>query len=107
MSTPLQTLPQGIPLTVATLSYEQLAHTIDHSLLRPELTEGEIRAGCDLARRYAVASVCVKPCDVPLAVHLLSGSAVRVGTVIGFPHGSAATATKVFEARQAVADGAT
>ena len=107
MSPLVHTLPQGVPLTVETLSYEQVAHTIDHSLLRPELTELEIKDGCDLARRYAVASVCVKPCDVPLATSLLAGSDVRVGTVIGFPHGSSATATKAFEARQAITDGAT
>lgn len=107
MSPLVHPLPQDVPLTVETLSYDQLAHTIDHSLLRPELTEHEICAGCDLARRYAVASVCVKPCDVPLATRLLAGSTVRVGTVIGFPHGSSTTATKVFEARRAIEDGAT
>lgn len=92
--------------TVATLSYEQVAKTIDHSLLRPELTTEEVAAGCALARRYDVASVCVKPCDVPLAARLLAGSRVKVGTVVGFPHGASATATKVFEARLALEQGA-
>jgi deoxyribose-phosphate aldolase len=89
-----------------TITYEQLAKTIDHSLLRPELTREEVAAGCELARRYNVASVCVKPCHVPLAVELLRGSHVKVGTVIGFPHGSSATSVKVAEARQALDDGA-
>jgi deoxyribose-phosphate aldolase len=85
----------------------QLAKTIDHSLLRPELTEDDVRKGCELARKYHVASVCVRPCDVRLAAGLLAGSDVAVGTVVGFPHGSSATATKVAEARLAVDDGAT
>lgn len=93
-------------VTIETLSYEQIAKTIDHSLLRPELTEQEVAAGCDLAQRYYVASVCAKPCDVPLAARLLKGSDVKVGTVIGFPHGSSTTETKVFEARQALENGA-
>jgi deoxyribose-phosphate aldolase len=54
-----------------------------------------------------VASVCVRPCDVPLAVRLLAGSGVATGTVIGFPHGAHTTATKVFEAQDAIANGAT
>jgi deoxyribose-phosphate aldolase len=99
-------LPGVEQLTVATLSYEQVAKTIDHSLLRPELTEQDVITGCELAARYHVASVCVKPCDVPLAARLLAGSDVLVGTVIGFPHGSPATATKVFEAQQVLTDGA-
>jgi deoxyribose-phosphate aldolase len=94
-------------LTVNDVTYEQVAKTIDHSLLRPELTLGEIRDGCALAARYQVASVCVRPADVALAAELLAGTEVEVGTVIGFPHGSHVTATKVFEAERALADGAT
>ena len=98
---------QQIPvLNRQTLTYEQLAKTIDHSLLRPELTEADVVAGCELAERYHVASVCVKPCHVALAVRLLQGSDVAVGTVIGFPHGAHTTATKVFEAADALAGGA-
>ncbi len=89
-----------------TLTYRQLAKTIDHSLLRPELTEADVIAGCALAKRYDVASVCVKPCHVALAAQLLKGTDVAVGTVIGFPHGAHTTATKVFEAQDALANGA-
>ena len=96
-----------ITLNRETLTYRQLAKTIDHSLLRPELTEADIIAGCELARRYDVASVCVKPCYVRLAARLLQGSEVAVGTVIGFPHGAHTTATKVFEAQDAMTNGAT
>ena len=93
-------------LNSKTITYEQLAKTIDHSLLKPELTEADVIAGCALAWRYHVASVCVKPCHVGLAARQLAGSDVAVGTVIGFPHGSSTTETKVFEAEQALADGA-
>lgn len=94
-------------LTVHDVTYERLAKTIDHSLLRPELTLQEIAEGCELAARYDVASACVRPADVPLAGEVLRGGSVAVGTVVGFPHGSHATATKVFEAERALADGAT
>ncbi len=91
---------------LSSLTYRDVAKTIDHSLVRPELTEREVVAGCELAKHYHVASVCVKPCDVPLAVQLMAGSDVKVGTVVGFPHGSSATGTKAFEAQLAIAQGA-
>jgi deoxyribose-phosphate aldolase len=93
-------------LSSQTITYHQLAKTIDHSLLRPELTRADVIAGCQLARRYDVASVCVKPCHVILAVEQLAGSDVKVGTVIGFPHGAHTTQVKVAEANQAMDDGA-
>ena len=97
---------QPTSLTVEDVTYEQLAGTIDHSLLKPELTLDEVLAGCDLADRYSVVSVCVRPADVALCAERLADSTVAVGTVIGFPHGDSTTATKVFEAKQAMADGA-
>ena len=93
-------------LDLATLTLEQFAKTIDHSLLQPQLTYAEVRAGCQLAARYHVASVCVKPCDVGLAAEVLAGSDVLVSTVVSFPHGSSETITKTMEARQAMIDGA-
>jgi deoxyribose-phosphate aldolase len=99
-------LPSDVVLTVETLSYEHVAKTIDHSLLRPELTDAELTAGCELAQAYHVASVCIKPSSVPLAARLLRGSDVLVGTVVGFPHGSSTTRVKVYEARQALEEGA-
>ena len=96
----------GEPFSVETLSYEQVAKTIDHSLLRPELDSDSVRAGCELARKYDVASACVKPCDVAPARELLAGSQVKVSTVIGFPHGSSTSATKTFEAERAIEEGA-
>jgi len=91
---------------VANLSYEQVAKTIDHSLLRPELDLEFVRDGVELARRYGVASATVRPADVAFAVELLEGSDVFVSTVVGFPHGSSATETKAFEAERAVELGA-
>lgn len=96
----------GNRLNVDRLTLRELAKTIDHSLLRPELTDQEVLDGCDLARRYDVASVCVKPCHVKMAAEVLAGCDVAVGTVIGFPHGSVTTQTKIFEAQQAIQDGA-
>ena len=93
--------------TVETLTERDIAKAIDHSLLRPELDDEFVEAGCRLAREYDVASVCVRPVDVRRAAAILAGSDVKVGTVVGFPHGYATTATKLDETRQALADGAT
>lgn len=83
-----------------------IAKMIDHSLLKPELTTFQVFEGCKIARDYEVASVCVKPCDVALAKRELAGTDVLVTTVIGFPHGAHKTETKVFEALEAIKDGA-
>jgi deoxyribose-phosphate aldolase len=93
-------------LSSKTITYEQLAKVIDHSLLRPELTEVDVLAGCELAARYHTATVCVKPCHVQLAKEALKDSDVLVSTVIGFPHGSNLTSIKVAEAQKAMDDGA-
>jgi deoxyribose-phosphate aldolase len=88
------------------LTYEDVAKTIDHSLLRPELDDDFIHDGCELAAEYKVASVCVRPADVSRAAELLAGTEVAVGTVIGFPHGGTTTEVKLFEAEQAMRAGA-
>lgn len=88
-------------------TYKQVAKTIDHSLLKPEMTRNEVKEGCEIAKKYDVASVCCKPSDVKFCADLLKGTDVLVGTVVGFPHGSSTTSTKVFETEQAVKDGAT
>jgi len=89
------------------LTYEAIARRIDHALLLPTMTPAETLAGCQMAARYGVASVCVKPHAVRLAVDALQGSVVQVGTVVGFPHGGQSTANKVAEAREAIHLGAT
>jgi deoxyribose-phosphate aldolase len=93
--------------TIENLTERDIAKTIDHSLLRPELDDAYVVDGCRLAAKYDVASVCVRPADVKRATAILDGTDVKVGTTIGFPHGNHATAIKVAEARQALADGAT
>ena len=94
-------------MTVAEpVTVERVAKTIDHSLLKPELTIGDVLAGCALAAEYDVASVCCRPLDVERCRDALAGSGVLVGTVIGFPHGAHLTATKVFEAERAIEQGA-
>jgi deoxyribose-phosphate aldolase len=89
------------------ITLQELAKTIDHSLLRPQLTDADVIAGCLLAHKYHVASVSVKPCHVKLAVEQLKNSDVAVGTVVGFPHGNSTAAVKSFEAAEAVKAGAT
>ena len=88
-------------------SKKKIAKTIDHSLLKPEMTRDEVRQGCEIAKQYDVASVCCKPSDVAFCAEILKGTDVEIGTVVGFPHGSSTTATKVFETNAAIADGAT
>ncbi len=89
------------------LTERDIAKTIDHSLLRPELDDAFIEDGCRLAARYDVASVCVPPVHVRRAKAILADTDVAVGTVVGFPHGYHTTEVKVAETRQALADGAT
>jgi deoxyribose-phosphate aldolase len=93
--------------TIDQLTYRDVAKTIDHSLLRPELDDAFVEGGCRLAAEYDVASVCVRPADVIRARAILEGTDVAVGTTIGFPHGNHRTETKVFEAVRALGDGAT
>src|SRR3954471_1980193 len=91
---------------LASITERDIAKSIDHSLLRPELDDAFVADGCRLAAEYDVASVCVRPVDVRRAAAILAGTDVKVGTVIGFPHGSSTTATKVYEAERALQDGA-
>jgi deoxyribose-phosphate aldolase len=104
---PDELTPELLDGLLLRLTERDIAKTIDHSLLRPELDDEFVADGCRLAAEYDVASVCVRPADVRRAAELLAGTDVAVGTTIGFPHGNHRTETKVFEARQALADGAT
>ncbi len=87
-------------------TFEQVAKTIDHSILKPDFTPLDIAEGCALALKYDVATVCIRPMDVVQTAKLLAGSDVLVATVIGFPHGTTTTATKVFESVDAIKNGA-
>ncbi len=85
---------------------KEIAKMIDHSLLHPTMTDKDLKAGCELAHQYDVASVCIKPYAVSQAVEWLKGSDVMVGTVIGFPQGNSTITIKVAETEQACKDGA-
>ncbi|MDY0169759.1 MAG: deoxyribose-phosphate aldolase [Thermoguttaceae bacterium] len=86
-------------------SYHDVAKTIDHSLLNPALSVGELEAGIQLALDYDVASVCILPYYLPRCAERLQGSTVKASTTIGFPHGGHTTTIKRAEAEQALADG--
>jgi deoxyribose-phosphate aldolase len=86
-------------------TYDDVAKMIDHSLLNPTLTTSELEAGCQLALAYDAASVCIMPYYLKRCAELLAGSTVAPSTTIGFPHGANATAVKLAETRQALADG--
>lgn len=89
-----------------TPTVESIAALIDHAILKPELTDDDVAADLDLAGRWGVFSVCVRPSDVARSVARLEGTGVATGTVIGFPHGTTSTAAKTAESRRALEDGA-
>ena len=93
--------------TAETIDGRLVAKTLDHSVLRPEMTVADVEAGIRIAAEYDVASICCRPIDVAQCASGLAGTDVPVSTVIGFPHGSVLTATKVTEAVAAVEQGAT
>ena len=87
-------------------SYLELSKMIDHALLSPAMTDQEFEAGCQIALRYQVASVCVKPYAVARASQILAQSDVFVSCVVGFPHGNSTISSKVHETKQACENGA-
>jgi deoxyribose-phosphate aldolase len=84
----------------------ELAHLIDHSVLKPESSADDIRAGADLVRRWEIAFYCVQPCWVATAAQLLADTTAQIVTVIGFPHGCDRSDVKARGAAAAHADGA-
>ena len=88
-------------------TYLDIAKMIDHSLLNPSLMVNELEAGCELAKLYDTASVCILPYYAARCAELLAGSTVHTSTTIGFPHGGHTTAIKLAEAERALKDGAT
>jgi deoxyribose-phosphate aldolase len=89
------------------IKVKDLAKMIDHSVLNPAMTDSDLIRECAVAKKYDVASVCVKPYAVKIAVEQLAGTDVKVGSVIGFPHGNSSTDVKLFETEKACRDGAT
>lgn len=88
------------------ISAKKLASYIDHTFLRPAASKKEIQLLCDEAKEYQFYSVCVPPSYVRFAKDLLVSTQIKIGTVVGFPLGYATTATKVFETKEAVSNGA-
>ena len=86
-------------------TYEDIAKMIDHSLLRPTLTEADLEEGIRLSLSYNVASVCIVPYYLKRCADLLKAGTVKASTTIGFPHGVHTTAVKLSEARRALDDG--
>ncbi|MEG0310842.1 MAG: deoxyribose-phosphate aldolase [Eubacterium sp.] len=101
MSKEIKRFKAGDSITV-----EEIAATIDHSLLRPDITVSELKEGCDVAKKYNCISVCVRPSDLEIVCEELKGTEILPTTVIAFPHGTATTESKVFETKDAIEKGA-
>lgn len=98
----MQHSPEGgaAPLEAAgPQTYEEIAGIVDFALLDALLSQDDIHRGCEMAREYGVASVLVRPSDGELAVRWLQGSGVKVGAVVGYPHGHGTTPAKLYEVR--------
>ena len=104
---PMQDGPALGRLLAAGNLAQSLARLIDHTALKPDVTEKDISKLCAEAENYCFASVCVNPCYVELAAKALSTADVAVCSVVGFPLGASRAETKVAEAAAAMADGAT
>lgn len=85
----------------------KLSQMIDHTILKANATEEEVKTLCEEAIEHQFATVCINPCYIPQVVHLLQGTNVGITTVIGFPLGSTTSMTKASEAKEAVLFGAT
>ncbi|NQV15182.1 deoxyribose-phosphate aldolase [bacterium] len=85
---------------------EDVAKCIDHTLLKPDATEDDIKTLCAEADEFKFATVCISPSYVPLAAQELMGSTVKVCTVVGFPSGAHHPTIKAMETRRAIRDGA-
>ena len=84
---------------------KQVAHTIDHAVLKPDQTDIDLQQNAKMCIENGVFSMCVKPCDIKTAKELLKKSDVKVSCVLSFPHGADATPVKAFQAKQAIEDG--
>jgi deoxyribose-phosphate aldolase len=84
-----------------------IAHMIDHTLLKADASQEQIAQLCYEARKYGFAAICVNPANVKLAAQLLKDSPVAIAAVVGFPLGATSPEVKSYEAQQAIEDGAT
>jgi len=88
------------------MTRSELARLLDHSVLKPEATEQDIRAGADVVRAWRIGYYCVQPCWVALAARLLGDTDACIASVVAFSHGTSRTEIKAREAAAAWADGA-
>ncbi len=93
-------------MSCATITKERVAKMMDHAVLKPAMTDDDIRANAAMCVARGVGDLCVRPTDVALAASLLKGTGTTVAAVVGFPHGANRTEVKVLEARLAIEDGA-
>ena len=106
-SAPLKSESESSPLSlVDTKNKETLSGKIDHTLLKPDATREDIQKLCEEAKQYHFATVCVNSTHVAYAAELLQGSTVKPIAVVGFPLGAAVSASKAFEAKEAIRAGA-
>jgi deoxyribose-phosphate aldolase len=89
------------------ITLKSLAKMIDHSLLHPTLTDSEILSGCEIAKKYDVATVCIKPYSISLCKKYLEGSDVGICSVVAFPHGNSTTKIKMNETEESLELGST
>ena len=84
----------------------EIAHLIDHTLLKPDATRDQIKKLCEEAVKFGFASVCINPWNVAQAAELVRGSQVKVCTVVGFPLGATLTQVKIYETEESIKQGA-
>lgn len=89
------------------LNSHKIAKMADHSLLHPAMTDAEFEEECQIALKYDVGAVCVKPYHVKRAAELMAGTDIKVSAVVSFPHGNSTTEIKLAETKQVLEDGAT
>jgi deoxyribose-phosphate aldolase len=89
------------------ITLRTLSKMIDHSLLHPTMTDADILKGCEIARKYDVATVCIKPYAIEMCVQSLAGTDVGICSVVTFPHGNSTTNMKLKETEEALKLGAT
>ncbi len=87
------------------MAIEKINRYLDHAILKPELTREETRAAIQLGIDYKVRTVCVRPCDIELAVSMCSGTETEVSCVLAFPHGDTMSTVKAAEAKEYIRAG--
>ena len=89
-----------------TLTQAEVAKRMDHAVLKPAMTDDDIRKNAAMCLAKGVGDLCVRPTDAALASKLLKGTGTTVAVVVGFPHGASRPEVKALEARLAIEDGA-